>query len=74
MALHSIWVHEAMHQCYLDFAQVHWTAEISLSRPFQLALGFTIVSYETHFSTLENLTQAQCNQMHSCQPKILPQT
>ena len=28
----------------------------SLSRPFQLALGFTIVPYGTHFSTPENLT------------------
>ena len=28
----------------------------SLSRPFQLALGFIIVPYGTHLSTPENLT------------------
>ena len=28
----------------------------SLSRPFQLALGFTIVPYGAHLSTPENLT------------------
>ena len=28
----------------------------SLSRPFQLALGFTIVPYGGHLSTTENLT------------------
>ena len=28
----------------------------SLSRPFQLALGFTIVPYGAHLSTSENLT------------------
>ena len=30
----------------------------SLSRPFQLALGFTIIPYGTHLSTPENLTWA----------------
>ena len=28
----------------------------SLSRPFKLALGFTIVPYGTHLPTQENLT------------------
>ena len=37
-----------------NFAQVTGQQN-SLSRPFQLALGFTIVPYGTHFSTTENL-------------------
>ena len=34
-----------------------WVAgqQNSLSKPLQLALGFTIVPYGTHFSTTENL-------------------
>ena len=38
-----------------NFAQVT-EQQNSLSRPFQLALGFTIVPYGTHLSTSENLT------------------
>ena len=38
--------HESM---LYDFAQVTGQQN-SLSRPFQLALGFTIVPYGTHFS------------------------
>ena len=37
-----------------SFAQVAGQQN-SLSRPFQLALGFTIVPYVTHFSTTGNL-------------------
>ena len=38
-----------------NFAQVTGQQN-SLSRPFQLALGFTIVPYGTHLLTSENLT------------------
>ena len=38
-----------------DFAQVTGQQN-SLSRPFQLVLGFTIVPYGTHFLITENLS------------------
>ena len=38
-----------------NFAQVTGQQN-PLPRPFQLSLGFTIVPYGTHLSTLENLT------------------
>ena len=38
-----------------NFTQVT-AQQNSLSRPLQLAFGFTIVPYGTHLSTSENLT------------------
>ena len=43
------------HTMLQNFAQVTGQQN-SLYRPFQLALGCTIVSYGTHLSTSENLT------------------